>query len=222
MSYVSQSHANRPAAIVGVAAIHAGLGALIVLGMTVTGSLPDVYSGPMPTREYKDPPPPPPPEPATKPEAAPDSVVVTPPVPDFLPPTPTIIETTPILPTIGDDIGLVINPPSTGTGLGIGTDAFQPTQVSPRNNPSRWLTDNDYRSIWIRKEMFGTASFTLAISSNGRVDNCSITKSTGHSALDEATCKLVPKRARFTPAIDATGKPTSGIYSSSIRWVLPD
>ncbi|MEP5937269.1 MAG: TonB family protein [Erythrobacter sp.] len=222
MTYLSQSHANRPAAIAGVAGVHLGLGALIVVGLTVTGSLPDVYSGPLPTTEYRDPPPPPP-KPAKQPEAAPNSVVYTPPVPDFLPPTPNIIDTTPILPPMSDDIRLVIDPPSTNPGIGSGSGSnFQPTQVSPRNDPSRWLTDNDYRSIWIRKEMFGTASFMLEVGANGRVTNCSITKSTGHNALDQATCKLVAKRARFTPASDALGKPTQGAYSSSIRWVLPD
>ena len=221
MSYLTKSHANRPAAIIGVVGIHAGLGALVVLGLTITGTMPDVYSGPLPTTEYKDPPPPPPPEPAKQPEATPNSVVFTPPVPDFLPPKPNVIDTTPILPPMSDEIRLVIDPPSTDSGIGTGKN-FQPTLVSPRNDPSRWLTDNDYRTSWIRKEMFGTASFTLSVGANGRVENCSITKSTGHSALDQATCKLVAKRARFSPASDSLGKPTTGTYSNSIRWVLPD
>jgi protein TonB len=224
MSYLTKPHANRPAAIIGVAGIHIGLGALVVLGLTVGGTLQETYSGPLPAREFPNPPPPPPPEAAEQPKQSTNSVVFTPPVPDIFPPKPSIFETTPILPPLTDDLELTVEKtlPNIGTGPGIAPKPFKPEQVRPRNDPSSWLTDNDYRTNWIRKEMYGTASFALSIGTNGRVENCSITKSTGHAALDDATCKLVAKRARFTPAKNGLGEPVQGSFSSSIRWVLPD
>jgi protein TonB len=29
------------------------------------------------------------------------------------------------------------------------------------------------------------------------------------------------RRARFNPALDEDGKPTTGSYSNAIRWVIP-
>jgi len=223
MSYLTQSHANRPAAFAGVIGIHAGLGALVVLGLTITGNIPEVYSGPLPTRDYPDPPPPPPPpEPTTEQDQTVPSAVVTPPIAPLFPIPPIIIETTPTIPPFGDDVLLTAETSLPNLGADTGPAPFQPSQVSPRNDPSRWLTDADYRSSWIRKEMSGTASFTLIVGANGRVETCSISRSTGHTALDAATCKLISKRARFTPAMNTFGEPTTGSYSSSIRWIMPD
>ncbi len=224
MSYLTQSQANRPVAIAGVIGIHAALGTLVVLGLAAGEFVQEQYSGPLPTREYRDPPPPPPPEPQTQPDPATNSVVYTPPVPQILPPKPSFVETTLELPPMSDDIQLTVLPPAPSPTPGLGTipEPFKPVALSPRNDPSRWLTDRDYKSNWIRKEMFGSASFTLSVGTNGRVENCSITRSTGHAELDAATCQLVSKRARFTPAKNGLGEPVGGSFSSSIRWVLPD
>lgn len=57
---------------------------------------------------------------------------------------------------------------------------------------------------------------------DGRVVSCTVTSSSGHADLDAATCSLVSLRARFNPALDANGNPTTGTYSNRIRWVIPD
>ena len=48
-----------------------------------------------------------------------------------------------------------------------------------------------------------------------------MTSSSGSAALDQATCRIMRSRARFTPAHDDHGQPTSDNVSSRIRWVLP-
>ena len=40
--------------------------------------------------------------------------------------------------------------------------------------------------------------------------DCSVTSSSGSSALDQATCRILRSRARFTPARDSSGNPTTG------------
>ncbi|MFZ1743700.1 MAG: TonB family protein, partial [Pontixanthobacter sp.] len=65
------------------------------------------------------------------------------------------------------------------------------------------------------------ATFKVSVGTNGKVQNCQIVASTGHSALDEATCDLVTKRARFEPARDSSGNKTTGDYSTSVKWQLP-
>ena len=39
--------------------------------------------------------------------------------------------------------------------------------------------------------------------------------------LDKATCKYASSRARFAPAKDGEGQPTTGSYSSRVKWVIP-
>jgi protein TonB len=53
------------------------------------------------------------------------------------------------------------------------------------------------------------------------VSECSVTRSSGSTALASATCRLMKSRARFTPARGSDGKPTTYSVASAIRWVLP-
>ena len=73
----------------------------------------------------------------------------------------------------------------------------------------------------MREERSGTTRFRVTVSPDGKAADCQIVGSSGHPDLDEATCKHVMRRARFTPATDGDGKPTSGSYSNAIRWVIP-
>jgi protein TonB len=59
------------------------------------------------------------------------------------------------------------------------------------------------------------------VGTDGRVADCSITRSSGSPDLDEATCSNIRRRARFEPAKDGNGQPTTGSYASSVRWVIP-
>ena len=61
----------------------------------------------------------------------------------------------------------------------------------------------------------------LTIGTSGRVDACSVTSSSGSSALDQATCRILRSRARYTPARDEDGNPTTGHDSGRVTWRLP-
>ena len=94
-------------------------------------------------------------------------------------------------------------------------------KASPKGNPGGWATDADYPSSAVRAEESGTTGFRLEVGPDGRATSCSVTSSSGSSTLDEATCRLVQRRARFTPAKDTTGAAVSDTYASRIKWVLP-
>ena len=98
---------------------------------------------------------------------------------------------------------------------------FDPTLAIPRGDPGEWITNNDYRPSWINRGYEGTASFALEIDARGRVNDCVITRSTGYSALDTATCSLLQRRARFDPAKDNSGNAVAGTYESSVNWRIP-
>lgn len=91
----------------------------------------------------------------------------------------------------------------------------------PRGNPGNWANMNDYPAIALQQEIEGTTGFSVTVGPDGRVTDCVITMSSGSSELDMATCTNVKRRARFDPARDASGNPTTGKYANRIRWQIP-
>ena len=91
----------------------------------------------------------------------------------------------------------------------------------PRGNPGLWADPNDYPSVALQKEIEGTTGFSVTVGPDGRVFDCAITSSSGSPELDMATCTNVKRRARFEPALDASGAPTTGKYANRIRWQIP-
>lgn len=91
----------------------------------------------------------------------------------------------------------------------------------PLGNPGDWLRKGDYPPAALRNEVEGTTSFRLEVGPNGRVRSCIVTISSGSSELDDATCRVIPQRALFTPAKDRKGRPVAGSYQTRVRWVIP-
>ena len=92
--------------------------------------------------------------------------------------------------------------------------------VEPRGNPGRWVPPYEYPEISMLTGEEGTTGFLLEVGANGRVNDCSITRSSGSSRLDERACRSLERRARFRPALDNAGEPVSGYYRSAVRWVV--
>lgn len=100
----------------------------------------------------------------------------------------------------------------------------EPRKVEPahaRANLASYVSDADYPSTAIRNEEQGITRFLLTVGADGRVTDCAVTGSSGSSALDATTCRLMRSRARFTPARDSEGRPTGDTVANAIRWVLP-
>lgn len=94
--------------------------------------------------------------------------------------------------------------------------------ASPKNEPGRWIRSDDYPSQARREGREGVVGVSLRIGVDGNVSTCQVTRSSGAQTLDEATCRLIQRRARFRPATDTSGQSVEGSYSTSVRWVLPD
>jgi len=100
-------------------------------------------------------------------------------------------------------------------------EANDPLGPMPLSNPAAWVTTMDYPVAALRANEQGTTGFTLRVDKEGRVSGCTIKTSSGSPSLDEATCSMVTRRARFRPAADSEGRPKEGDYSNRVRWVLP-
>lgn len=216
MAYADQSMSgNRIAALIVVALIHIVVGYALVTGLAYEAAkkvIQKVTTVDIKEEVKKEEPPPPPPKKADLPPPPP----VAPPVKIDVAVTPPQITTVSTPPPAPPPIVLapppVVAPPP---------PAFQPKSATPRGNPGNWATSNDYPSRALREEREGTTGFRVTVGPDGRVTDCQITSSSGSPDLDDATCANVRRRARFNPAMDGDGKPTTGSYSSRIRWVIP-
>ncbi|MGB7409086.1 MAG: energy transducer TonB [Pontixanthobacter sp.] len=99
---------------------------------------------------------------------------------------------------------------------------FTPKDPAPRGNPGSWASARDYPSRALREEREGVTRFRVNVGTNGRVTNCTVTGSSGHSDLDQETCKLVTRRARFNPATNGQGNEVAGTWSNAVRWQIPE
>ena len=81
------------------------------------------------------------------------------------------------------------------------------------------IQDN-YPSAALRKEIEGTVGVRVTVGPDGRVSSCSVSGSSGSGDLDSAACDGMTRYARFEPALDAGGSPTSGSFSTRIVYKI--
>ncbi len=223
MAYVdAQPAGKRIAAVAGATAIQAGIAIALITGLSVV--VPEIIPEDDVIGVNIELPVTPPPPPPDRADPVPDPVTPrTPPTVAQVAPInlfqdtaiPTTSELPPIaLPPIS---GLVVESPQPPTA-----PAYTPTNPIPRNSPSGWVTTAEYPHRAITRGWEGEANYALSIGTNGQVEDCQITSSTGHRVLDQATCRWVSRRARFEPAKNNSGEIVPGTYSGRISWILPD
>lgn len=248
MAYADQQMSgNRMIAIVLVALLHVAIGYTLVTGLAYEAAKAVVERVTTIDVEEPEPEEEPPPPPEEIPETAPPPVVV-PPSPFNLKPDNQLDDTTQDPPkrdqtpsqqasTQTCQDGRVISAtascgPATKTCPGgevIPVNAtcppvkprVQPKAPTPRGNAGRWVTQNDYPSRALREEQQGITTVRITVDAEGKPTGCSVTGSSGSGLLDDATCKNMMRRARFNPATDGEGKPTSGVYTQSVKWEIP-
>ncbi|MEA2999212.1 MAG: periplasmic protein TonB [Sphingomonadales bacterium] len=84
------------------------------------------------------------------------------------------------------------------------------------------FSDADYPMAALRGHEQGKVDFRLDIDSAGEVAGCTVTHSSGSASLDEATCRLLKERARFSPARDAGGNAVPDKFDGHIIWRIDD
>jgi TonB family protein len=99
---------------------------------------------------------------------------------------------------------------------------LQPKPSSSARGDLRTLfSSDDYPTSAMVRDEQGTVRAELGIDTHGRVEKCSIVQSSGHASLDGATCRILLRRARFTPARDLDGKPVpDSVTTPAIVWRL--
>lgn len=221
MAYAdNRMSSGRITAIVIVAILHALLGYAFITGLAY--NVIKKAAADLKTFNVEEPPPPdqkpPPPPPPDKPVSPPPIVAPPPLIRTNTPPPP--ISTAPVAPP--PQMTLTAPPaPPTPTPAPPPPPPPAPVKVEPAHakaNLAGLISQDDYPPSSLRNEEAGTVRVRLEIGTNGRVTGCSVTSSSGHPALDSATCRLLSSRARFTPARDSSGNPTTDSFSQAIAW----
>jgi protein TonB len=218
MAYADQQvSGNRITAFIIVGLLHVLVGWLLVSGLAyegVTKVIKKVTTIDIKKDEpKKDEPPPPPPKKPTPPPpitAPPTKLPPITPPPFSAPPPPPMAPPPPPPPQAPP-----LAPPAPAA------PRVQPKPAQPKGNPASWATTNDYPSQALREERQGTTRFRVTVGPDGRVTDCTVTGSSGSPDLDSVACTKIRARARFSPATDGEGQPTTGSYSNAIRWVIP-
>lgn len=215
MAYADQQMSgSRVVAIIIVALIHVALGYALVTGLAYSAAKKlvervttvDIEEPPPPEEE----PPPPPPD-----EVAPPPIVAPPPPLNVNPNPPpvTVVDTppppAPVVPRAAPPPPAPPPPPSRARG------------ATP-DGQGRWAQriQENYPARAIRDETEGSVGVRVTIGANGRVTACSVTSSSGSSVLDEAACDGMTRYARYNPALDDAGEPTTGSASTRIVYQL--
>ena len=215
MAYADQQMSgNKIIAIVLVALIHVAVGYALITGLAYSAVKKAIER--VTTVDINEPPPPPPDTtPPPEPDRPPPPVAPPPPINISVAPPP--IQVQPNIPPPAPVIRIV--PPAAPPAPP--PPRFTPKGAVPKGNPGSWATTDDYPSRALREEKEGVTRFTVQVGPDGRVTNCTVTGSSGTPELDDAACRAITRRARFTPATNGEGQPVAGSYSNSVRWQIP-
>jgi protein TonB len=94
--------------------------------------------------------------------------------------------------------------------------------AAARGDEASWFGTDSYPPSALRAEEQGTVAVSWTINAAGRVEGCTVTQSSGSSALDNATCSNITRRGRYTPATDTAGNPIPTKKSRRVKWVIPE
>jgi protein TonB len=203
---------SRVVAIVLVALIHIAVGYALVTGLAYSAmkkAIERVTTVDIEEPEEEPEEEPPPPEPDTPPPP-----IVAPPPPINIavaPPPISAVAVAPPPPPVVIPIARPPAPPAPSQARG----------VRPKNQNS-WASriQQNYPARALREGTEGTVGVNVTVGPDGRVSACSVSSSSGSSALDEAACQGMQRYARFDPALSSDGSPTSASWSTRIVYQL--
>ena len=215
MAYADQGISrNRVIAIGVVAFIHVVLGYAFITGLAlkaVKSAINKIEAVNVKDKVVKpdEPPPPPPKDIEIPPYVPPPEVSIT---QDAAP----VITTTSVAPPPEPPRFTPPAPPAPPAPVAVAA----PTQAIPRGR-GNVISEDDYPDASRRAEEQGVTRVSYVIAASGQVSDCQVTKSSGFPRLDEATCRIILRRFRFSPAT-REGQPIAETRPQSVKWQLTD
>lgn len=108
-------------------------------------------------------------------------------------------------------------------GLALALCVAVPLAAAPLRAPQLTgspYTVRDYPQSALRNDEMGYARIRITVSPQGKPIGCSVIDSSDVISLDKASCDIMLKRGKFTPAQDAAGRPSYGVVRASVPWYI--
>lgn len=109
------------------------------------------------------------------------------------------------------------DPFASGSGLAGGASKAR----QARGNPADWISADDYPADALAAEAEGHVGVKYAVNAAGRIEGCTVIVSSGNASLDRATCSVLTRRGRYTPARGVDGSFIPGTTEFAFDWKIP-
>ena len=108
-------------------------------------------------------------------------------------------------------VALVVSTPASDSALDNGVRQTKNGAFIFRKYPPRALAAGEQ----------GDVRFRASYDKNGYVLGCEVTRGSGYRRLDDETCDLIVRHARFKPALLNDGKVKDGVQDGLVEWRIP-
>lgn len=88
----------------------------------------------------------------------------------------------------------------------------------PKGDPSTWLTPADLPLAIVRPGRAVSVLFRMNVDTTGKPIDFVVIKGSDSQILDREVRKIMMRRARFYPILDAEAKPATGVWVSRVRF----
>ena len=220
-------------AITAVVAVHVALAFIILSGLNVSMVRRAVEQ--MTTIDIRSQPPPPPVRPPPKPTPEADAMKkpegaaakaaeptpVVAPEPQIPMPSPL-----PAAKVAGTGSSTSSGAATAGSGTGAGGSGNGPggggdfSGFTPARRISK-IPDSEYDALAATGLRRGTVGVMVRVNPDGSVSNCRIARTSGLPSADGLMCQLTLRYIRFSPALDASGRPISQDVTFFPNWWRP-
>jgi TonB family protein len=91
-------------------------------------------------------------------------------------------------------------------------------RATGKRSPAEWLSASDYPQMAVAMGHNGFVQFRLDVDETGKIAGCHVLDRTNPDDFADLTCKLVARRAKLEPALDASGKPVRSFIVQRVTW----
>ena len=103
-------------------------------------------------------------------------------------------------------------------GLDVDVQKSLSRKPQAKGRTNSWFSPDDYPSKMLERGQQAIVNYRIIVDEKGSPTSCTIQRSTRPKDFDDLVCRLIMKRAKFEPALDATGNPVRSFYAQRVTW----
>ena len=105
-------------------------------------------------------------------------------------------------------------------GLNVDQQKSRQRGPTPLQRLATLIRSDDYPPKLLRQGQEGFVNVRLIISDSGLVESCAVQRATKSKEFEDLVCAKLSERARFKPAIDASGKNIRSFYTQAVVFSI--